>query len=201
MNTSRHLVAALLCSGSLIFSACGSSNATKKTASKVATAQSVTPGNGASTTVKKSDEEAAMDLTKCMRANGVTIADPTVDAEGNVKINPPVNDPNLPKALEACQKEMKGTTFGGGPDQQGKFKDALFQFTKCLRDQGLQVGDVDLSKPPTGAGGATGGDPGSIEFLAQLIPGLDPRDPKAQAAVTTCKPKLTEAMTQSPVGK
>jgi hypothetical protein len=212
MNWYSPRMTAALAVGSLsLLAACGStSNAATNKDNGVATiktvAQSSTNGGSATASTKPAAaDEAGIKWAGCMRDNGVDMADPTVDANGNMQIKPPTgaaaNSPKFSDAMKACQKLLAGTTFGanGGP-QQAKLKDALVEFSGCLRKQGLNVGDVDLSGPPpgggqgSGQGGAVSADPNSLEFLAKVVPGLDPKDPKTQPAVDICRPKLLEVL-------
>ena len=146
------------------------------------------------------EDEAVLEWAQCMRDNGVDIEDPTVDADGNVQLGAPTGDFNpqsgdFQAAADACGDLLSGTTFAGAAGGLDGLEEGLVAFTTCLRDEGLDVGDVDLgSGPPAGAGGAApGGDGLDLELLATVIPGFDPEDPNAQPAVDACEAVLTEA--------
>lgn len=172
-------------------------------------------------------EEQALAFAQCMRDNGVEFADPTVDANGDLSFegafqqaqgggfNP--DDSSFRDAMTACGDLMDGLTLGGGR-AGGAFdstatQEAMLTYTTCLRDQGLDVGDITFDGPglrgngsdpgsdpqptvrPSGgppAGVAQGGgDPTSMfaEILEQ-----DATDPAWIAANAECSPALQEAM-------
>lgn len=205
---STRCLLALAASTALMLSACGDSGDTSDAAALPAVENAdagsgdTASGQSAAADPDVPEDEAVLEWAQCMRDNGVDIADPTVDADGNVQLGAPTGDANpqsgeFQVASEACGDLLSGTTFtgpagGGGIDG---LQEGLVAFTTCLRDEGLDVGDVDLgSGPPVGAAGAApGGDGLSLDLLASVIPGFDPEDPNAQSAVDTCQPALTEA--------
>jgi hypothetical protein len=157
-----------------------------------------------------SDDEAVLEWAQCMRDNGIDIEDPTVDANGNVQLGRPSGniDPqsgDVRAAAEACSGLLEGTTFGA--NRGGRFdqiQEAFLAFTECLRDEGLDVGDIDLASragaPGEGQGGGQAGAPGNgtgegltAERLEGVIPGLDAKDPATQPAIDVCRPALVEA--------
>jgi hypothetical protein len=146
------------------------------------------------TTAEPTDdpEAAAIAFTECMRENGVEMEDPTVDADGNVQPGAPTDLPetedgenvqigpgalgeDLQAAFEECGDLLGGTTFGFTPDDQTELQDQLLALAQCLRDQGLDVADPDLSTPP--GGGPQEGGPFGIDF----------QDPAVQAAMDQCE--------------
>jgi len=185
------------------------------------------------------DEEQALAFAQCMRDNGVDFPDPTVNADGSPDFagafgrgqdggfDP--NDTSFQDAMTACGDLMDGLQIGPG---SGNFdtdtiSEAMYSYTQCLRDEGLDVGDITLDSmrpgggPGAGTGDATdatqptaapGGDrpdapaagergPGantSDRFAEQL--GQDATAPAWIAANETCQPVLTEAMTSAGVG-
>jgi hypothetical protein len=137
-------------------------------------------------------EAAAIAFTECMRENGIEMEDPTVDAEGNVLPGRPSDLPepgeqagtqvgpgelgdDLRAAFEACGDLIEGTTFGFTPEDQTELQDQLLALAQCLRDQGLDVADPDLSNPSSG--GPREGGPFGIDF----------QDPEVQAAMEQCE--------------
>jgi hypothetical protein len=176
-------------------------------------------------------EEKALEFSQCMRDNGVEdFPDPTVDADGNVQLGgggpgagaadgaSPRQDEDFQTAQEACGSLLDGLTFGGGRGGPGggfdntELQDALVAFSDCLRDEGLDVGDITFGPPPDATGNGTadgategstapqappaagergpGGDP-SQRMIESL--GLDPDDPAVQAALEKCQPLLDDA--------
>lgn len=136
-------------------------------------------------------EAAAIAFTDCMRENGVEMEDPTVDADGNVVPGLPTNLPNpedgdesigaglgeeMQGAFEECGDLLEGTAFGFTRGDVTELQDELLDLAQCLRDQGLDVADPDLS---AGAGGGAG--PGGGPFA------IDFEDPEVQAALEVCE--------------
>ncbi|MEX2651918.1 MAG: hypothetical protein WD473_05685 [Acidimicrobiia bacterium] len=141
-------------------------------------------------------EAAAIAFTECMRENGVEMEDPTVDADGNVLPGGPTDLPDpedggqaqagpgqlgedLQAAFEECGDLLGGTAFGFTPEDQTELQDQLLALAQCLRDQGLDVADPDLSNPPGGGPqeGPQEGGPFGIDF----------QDPEVQAAMDQCQ--------------
>jgi len=185
-----------------------------------------------------SAEDQALAFAQCMRDNGVDFPDPTVDADGNPSFadafgksqdggfNP--GDTSFRDAMTACGDLAKGLQMGlggGGNFDQSAISEALYSYTQCLRDAGLDVGDITLDSMMPGGGGAPtgtdgtppsiapgdgqpagppagvqGGASGSItdRFAEQL--GQDSTDPAWIAANTTCGPVLEKAMTSAGIG-
>jgi hypothetical protein len=150
-----------------------------------------------STTTVAAEEEAdpeaaAIAFTECMRENGVEMEDPTVDADGNVMPGRPTDLPEndedggvqirrgelgeeLQTAFEECGDLLEGTAFGFTRGDQTELQDQLLELAQCLRDQGLDVADPDLSNPPSGEPDEDG--PFGIDF----------QDPEVQAALELCE--------------
>ncbi|MDO8363311.1 MAG: hypothetical protein Q7V88_10485 [Actinomycetota bacterium] len=146
--------------------ACGSGAGSS---SKVATLDSSPAGSATTTTVAIDAQEAMLAYAACMRENGVDMADPTFDADGNRTgggigggagpdsgIDPRSDE--FRAAQEVCGALIEGVSFGGGPggglDREAT-QTALTDFTACLRDEGLDVDDITFG-PPGGAGTGDG---------------------------------------------
>ena len=194
-----------------------------------------TPTPSSSTSTKTAEEQ-ALAFAQCMRDKGVDFPDPTVDANGNPSFrgafdrsqsggfNP--GDTSFRDALDACRGLMSGFSFGGGV-RGGAFdstaiQDAMLAYTECLRDQGLDVGDITFGGPGlrgggTGPGGAdpaptataAGGGPPAGRFqgggdrtdrFARIL-GQDPTDPAWIAANAVCEPALQDAMSSAFPGR
>jgi hypothetical protein len=140
-------------------------------------------------------EEAAIAFTECMRENDVDMEDPTVDADGNVVPGLPTNLPDpedgdevvggglgqeMQGAFEECGDMLEGTAFGFTQGDVTGLQDELLDLAQCLRDQGLDVADPDLS-----AGAAGGGEPGAGPGAGPF--GIDFQDPEVQAALEVCE--------------
>ena len=130
-----------------------------------------------------------------MRDNGVDMEDPTVDSEGNVVPGRPTNlgepgeagpDSELRQSMEAafdaCGDLIGGTSFGFNQVDQTELQDQLIELAACLRDQGLEVADPDLSQLGPGNRGQNGAPgEGGGPF------GIDFQDPEIQAALDVCE--------------
>jgi hypothetical protein len=180
---------------------------------------------GATTTAAVDTQQAWLDFAQCMRDNGVDMQDPTFDANGNLQggfgpgsgLDP--RDEATGTAIDACRELMpaRGPGSGGGPAFDPEETQATFnEFTECLRDQGLQVDDIDFGDGPGGGpaggsvpegsaagGGFQGGPPPSnqdgtgpggpngegFDPTRGIIErlGLDAADPTVTAAVDACR--------------
>lgn len=141
------------------------------------------PADEESTANDQTDEELALAFTQCMRAEGVDLADPAVNADGSIDLFQPgansnidPNDPAVTDAADVCGDIIAGASFlpGAGLDQS-EIEDRLLGFAQCLRDLGFDVDDPDLS------GGFAGG-PAAI-----FGENFDPTDPANADAIQECQ--------------
>jgi len=164
-------------------------------------------------------EEAALALAECMRNGGFDdFPDPQIDADGNVNLRDAIVNSGLDfqqegfrELIAACNEEVGAANFGAGARgaQAEGIQEALLSYTNCLRDEGLDVGDLDLGGGPGaggvpgGAGGAGGAGRGGAQGadgnvanrggrIAQAL-GVDVDDPATAAALTACESVLDEA--------
>ena len=141
----------------MIATACGSgSNASAQVASLGSTA-----GTTPATTSPVNTQDALLKYAACMRENGVNMADPTFDADGNPTgggfgrnsgIDP--RSDAFQAAQKVCGDLLQGVTLGGRGRNFDRtaIQNALNDFTACLRDNGQQVDDITFG-PPAGANG------------------------------------------------
>ena len=134
------------------------------------TVQSTNKGQD-STNKPQTDEEIATAFAQCIRAQGFSISDPEVNADGTVDLSKLrasfiENNATL-DALEACVSLLEQATFAQPPSEEDSIEvqDNLLKLTQCLRDKGLDVPDPEFS----------GGDPRmalrSIAIKVQQIEG------------------------------
>ena len=177
MTMTTRLIA-LLAVMAFVVTACGSASA------DVATLQDDVASLGGEASragdAAEVDEEAALlAFAQCLREEGLDVEDPVVDEEGNIQPPRPVQGGQaidreaFQAAREACEEFLDGVTLGFGDVDQTELEDQLLEFSTCLRDQGLEVDDPNLSGGP-GAGRGLFGD-------------LDPDDPVVQAALEACE--------------
>jgi hypothetical protein len=151
----------------LIATACGSGN---NASAQIASLGSST-GTAPDTTSPVNTQDALLKYAACMRENGVNMADPTFDADGNPSgggfgqgsgIDP--RSDAFQAAQKACGDLLQGVTLGGAGRGGGFDREAiqtsLNDFTACLRDEGLQVDDITFG--PQGGAGGGGAPDGSI---------------------------------------
>jgi hypothetical protein len=119
-------------------------------------------------------EEAGLEFAECVRAHGVAIEDPKPGQ--SIDLGAGANDPKTKAALAACN----GLLEGGqelSTDEDEELKEGALAFAKCMREEGIEMGD------PTFLG------PGKFHFD---IAGLDTESPVFEAAEESCKGKLPE---------
>ena len=158
----RQSIAVLGMSLALLATACG----TGKAASAQVASLGSTTGTTPDTTAPVDTQDALLKYAACMRENGINMADPTFDADGNPTgggfgqgsgIDPRSDE--FQKAQTACGDLLQGVQFGGrgrnGVDREA-IQNSLNDFTACLRDEGLDVDDITFGPPGGRAGGTNG---------------------------------------------
>ena len=137
-------------------------------------------------------EQALLNFAQCMRENGLPdFVDPTVDATGAVQWRQMFANSGIDPAsetfqqgLDVCRHHFEGLAFGGdgGGFNLTEVQDTLLGFAQCLRAEGIEVDDPELSRLVTG----TGDNPGTRLFGEAF----DPTDPDVQDAVEACRGEL-----------
>lgn len=204
---STRVALALAAGTTMLLSACGGSDTAETEPLPVLeNVDEATDSSDDTPTADVPEDEAVLEWAGCMRDNGVDIEDPTVDADGNIQLGAPGGDfdpqsADFQSAAEACGPLLEGTTFGGANRGVDGLQEGLVAFTTCLRDEGLDVGDVDFSGGrPAGGAPEAGSDESLIDRLATVIPGFDPADPNTEQAVATCEPILDDAFNDAGIG-
>jgi hypothetical protein len=121
--------------------ACGSGG------SKAAVSSSPTLGTAAK-------EAKARQFVECARKNGIpNVADPTVNAGGDIDISPPPGltkqSPIVQKVMKICGKYLDGVTSHENGDPSARYDKAL-KVAACVRQHG--VPNFPDPSPPTGDG-------------------------------------------------
>jgi hypothetical protein len=138
-----------------------------------------------------SEEDRVFAFAACMRKNGVDMPDPEIDANGGIKvqIGGPEGKRMDPKKVEAAQKKCKEfAPFGGKPPKlDPKQIEAMQKMAQCMREHGVDVPDP--------------GDDGLVEIHKEVksgkgsnAVGIDPEDPKVQAAIKACQKYLPDRL-------
>lgn len=176
--------------------------------------QSDSEPEGTTTTVAELEpEEAALQFSQCMRDEGIAdFPDLGIDGNGNIDLDDiPADfqgDADVQDAFDVCQPLIEAGGFGERIREvveSPEFNDALIEFSDCIRDEGFDVGDLTIVglagaafASPDGAANPQGGDReegfGDRDAIFAEALGLDPDDPKVEAAVNKCIPKIEGAM-------
>jgi hypothetical protein len=127
-----------------------------------------------------SDEEAIFAFAACLRDEGVDVEDPTVDADGNLRPPRPrdiegVDREAIRAAMDACSEHLENVAFGLDAEDQTERQDQLLEYASCMRENGFDMPDPDLSalgNPGQGGGGPFGD--------------IDRDDPEFQTAQEAC---------------
>lgn len=182
----------------LLVAACGGgSNAGVASLDVTATTSTTTPEGAATST-----EEALLAFTECLREHGLEVDDPDFDGTGGFGFGFPGAgggngaglDDDTQAAVEACQPLLAGIQGQFQDLDQSELEGQLFAFAECMRDEGVEWPDPDLTAfgpgggaagPPGGQGGEPGGGPGVGGPFAGN--GVDMEDPLVQAALETCQ--------------
>jgi hypothetical protein len=131
-----------------------------------------------------SDEDTLLEFSACIRENGIEdFEDPTMSADGvpefslrNVEGDHTREE--MQAAFEACQVHLEGLAFGPGSVDLTEVEDTLVEFSACMRENGYDMPDPDLSNFGGGGGREGGGIFGGS---------LDPNDPDFVSAMAECE--------------
>jgi len=141
-------------------------------------------------------ETAFLNYAQCMRQHGVAVSDPTVAANGIVRLPRPTQFQNgqtptsaqlaqIQQARSACRSTLNGITFGFNPSSNPQFQAALLKYAQCMRSNGFNMPDPNFNSTPS-----TSTTPGSFRGP---FGGINRNDPTFQKANTTCRPILQSA--------
>jgi hypothetical protein len=132
---------------------------------------------------KTNPEEAMLAFARCMREHGVDMPDPDTSGGGGVvsfragaagtKIDADAD--KFQKAHEAC-KHLMGDAgpMNLSPEEQQEMQDQALAFSRCMREHGVNMPDPTFD--------------GEGRVMMRIGPddGLDPSDPKFEAAQQAC---------------
>lgn len=165
-------------------------------------------------------DEAALQLSECLRSEGLDVADIGVDETGNIDLRSAFDsvdrsDGSFREAMDACRDIIADVGFGGGRGagfDATAIQDAFLEFSGCIRDQGFEdvpdlafegPGAREPGNPPAdgdppadgaGEGERRGGFGDRTTRFAEGL-GLDPDDPDVIAAMDECAPIIDLAFT------
>jgi len=136
-----------------------------------------------------SPEQAGVEYSKCMRANGVpSFPDPT--AGGGLFRLPAGSDPSSPAfrtARAKCQKLMPGGGIGSGPPPSAQTLARFLKVAQCMRERGIdQFPDPTTSVPSNPFHGGDGVI-SDIEGVILVFPStIDEQSPEFEQAARAC---------------
>ncbi|MCP3975389.1 MAG: hypothetical protein GY720_12970 [bacterium] len=135
-------------------------------------------------------EQAMLALAACLRDQGLDIEDPTVDSDGNVQFGGfrgaategEIDREAMRAAMDSCQEELGGVVLGFGRSgfDPTELEDIMVEYAACMRDNGYDMDDPDLS----GFGPGSGGEPG--QGGGGPFGAIDRDDPDFVTANETC---------------
>ena len=221
IRSRRGMVAiTLLCVVALVASACGGEDeAAASSGDDGGVATLAEPTDDGASADEPADaalaaDEAALEFSQCMRDQGLDFPDVGVDAEGNPDLRSSFlesgitpGSPEFQTGLEACGSILQSAGFGGGRGNLAEdpaVQDGLVEYSQCLRDEGLAVGDIQLGGGAQGANEGQAGDGqargqgGGVDRESRIAAflGIDPDDPEVAAALENCGPILDGLFTQ-----
>jgi len=134
-------------------------------------------------------EEAMLAYTECMREQGIAMADPVMDDEGNLRLSRPervadgeFNREEMMAAREACAPLFEGVAQQFERPDETEFQDGLLAYAACMRENGYDMPDPDLTSSEPGTGGGQPGGGGRFGISHE-----DRDDPAFQAANGVCQ--------------
>ena len=100
-------------------------------------------------------EAAWLALAQCLRDNGLEVKDPVFDSDGIVQKpgfveGAEATNEELKKGYDVCGHHIAGVTAEKKRVDQTEYLDRLVELAACLRAQGIDVDDPDMSAPDPG---------------------------------------------------
>jgi hypothetical protein len=155
-------------------------------------------------TAAASTEEALLAFAECLREQGLEVDDPDFDGTGGFGIaiggggggGPGAGrlDADTQAAMEICQPLLEGVRGQFQDFDPSDLEDQLYAFAECMREEGVDWPDPDLTAfaPGGGARGPQTGEPGDGPTGGGPFGGgdIDMDDPLVQAALEACQSDL-----------
>lgn len=140
MTRTLSAIVALLFAGVLGLTAC----AEQPEETQIASADGDAKSSAEATPTPTLDrEEQALKFVQCMRENGIDMPDPGPD--GRLRFQSKGGDQaKMQKAQEACRQYAPSMTDG---QQDPKQLERMREFTKCMREHGVDMPDPDPNNP------------------------------------------------------
>ncbi len=140
---------------SLVVAACGG-NSDEADDEGVLTLEDTSDDN-VTTTTRLSADDAVLELTRCMRDQGIDVPDIGLTADGALDLNPEdlvgidLESDEFQNAFTICIPIFQlsgGFDVALDPELEAIIQDQLQEFSQCMRDNGV----ADFPDPQTGAG-------------------------------------------------
>lgn len=137
-----------------------------------------------------SGEEQLLEYVECLRNEGLDVPDPQVDQNGNLVLpfgpgqEATIDPSDLERVSDVCGDMPLDAVAGSEHPDLTQFEDMLLEFAECMRGEGIDLPDPDLSADPSRGGSGPFGDDFDIGNLD---------DPEEAAAYETCRPILADA--------
>jgi hypothetical protein len=150
-----------------LVTACGSPGDGDGVASMTSASNSPNSSARAASDDGKDDLDKMRDYARCMRANGIDMADPKDDGSGGGGISIEGGDKaKVDKANEKCKHLMPN---GGEPEKPtAEDLDRMRQTAKCLREHGIEVKEPTMDSPGISVDAGSGGnDPDKVNKAMQ----------------------------------
>ena len=176
-TTARHSTR-LAIAGALVglFALAGCSSSSESGVAPAGGGSASTPQQSASPAASLSAEDQRLQFVACLRDNGVDIPDDAL-SQGPGAID--LQSQEVQDALKACEDKVPNI---GGEGPGGTMSEAqqsqFIELAECMRDEG-----IDFPDPKFDANG-------NLDLGALTSSGINPGDPKVQAALQACSKKV-----------
>jgi hypothetical protein len=146
-------------------------------------------GEGQTQPVSEEREEALFAFAECMREQGIDVRDPEPGDAGLSFTGPEGKfDPeDTAKARQACRDELGGSFVEQEEEQLELKNDKLLAFARCMRQEGFEFPDPDVSENHPGLG----------DYIQKYS---DPGDPEFEKADDTCRLEVFGHRNRGPGG-
>jgi hypothetical protein len=157
MTRTLSAMVALLAAGLIALTGCAEQPAETEIASADGDAKSSAEATPSPTLDR---EEQALKFVECMRKNGIDMPDPGPNGNIQMKLEKG-NQAKMEKAQEACREYAPSKL--GGQQADPEQLDRMREFTKCMRDNGIDMPDPDPNNPGMIKLDGKGQDPEKLE--------------------------------------
>jgi hypothetical protein len=139
----------------LVASACSNDSGTEDVAS--IESKAIDTSQQADSDPVADTEKAMLAFTQCLRDQGLDVDDPTMDADGNMQLAPisfesvvPEGDtepemPDFESLVAPCEEHLDGIVATAGAGAPAELEDALLAYAQCMRANGVDMPDPDLT--------------------------------------------------------